>query len=102
MQVMRCFNAIFEMAARIVVDVVPVRPEDEVQSLRAGACPGSGLTCLGKLRLTGSQRLKSGSFGFPAGGFRPGPTPFAIWIKIWIIFASSCFTPLVHTCRFEA
>lgn len=62
---MRCFNAIFEMAARVVVDVVPVRPEDEVPSLRAGAL---SRVWVDKAPLTGSRRLKSGWFGFPAGG----------------------------------
>lgn len=39
MQVIRCFNAIFEMAARMFVDVIPVRRP----SLQARAFSGSGL-----------------------------------------------------------
>jgi hypothetical protein len=62
---MRCFNVIFEMAARVVVDVIPVRRP----SLRAGRFQGLGWP---KLR---QQRPKSRSRGCRVGSSSGRPTP---------------------------
>lgn len=77
MQVMRCFNAIFEMAARIVVDVVPVQTMVGVPSLRAGHAQVSRVwvrpTVSFANRLTAPEiRL----VWLPRGWLSPGPHTF--------------------------